>query len=192
VNHGILLKLVGKKIKCDKTMELMGKIIKSDNAPSGKGIPIGNLTSQLFANIYLNELDCFIKRNLRARYYIRYMDDFLILDFSKKKLHQAKEEIRRFLENNLRLKLHPKKANVCPADKGIDFLGYVVFENYRLLRKSTIKRFIKRTKKYAKKVEQNQLTKDKFAQSVASWTAYAGFGNSWRLRRKLGRKGGLI
>ena len=84
VNHEILLKLIGKKINCDKTMKLMEKIVRSDNVQAGKGIPIGNLTSQLFANIYLNELDCFLKRGLSARYYLRYMDDFLILDKDKK------------------------------------------------------------------------------------------------------------
>ena len=180
------MKLVGKKINCDKTMNLVEKIVKSDNESTGKGIPIGNLTSQLFANVYLNELDNFIKRNLRAKYYLRYMDDFLILDFDKKKLHRTKEEIRRFLENNLRLKLHPKKANVSPADKGVDFLGYNVFESYKLLRKSTVKRFIKRTKKYLKMVGQNKMTREKLNASITSWTAYARLGNSWRLRKKLG------
>lgn len=169
-------------------MNLVEKIVRSDNAKERKGIPIGNLTSQLFANIYLNELDCFIKRVLSARYYIRYMDDFLILDANKKKLREMKEEIKKFVENKLGLKLHPKKATVSPINSGIDFLGYVVFENYRLLRKSTVKRFVKRTKKYAKMVEQEKMDEEKFDASVASWTAYAEFGNSWRLRGKLSVK----
>lgn len=191
VNHKILLKLIGKKIKCGKTMELMEKIVRSDNAEMGKGIPIGNLTSQLFANIYLNELDNFIKRELQARYYLRYMDDFLVLDYDKKKLRLMKEEIKKFVENKLSLKLHPKKATVSPVNEGIDFLGYVVFENYKLLRKSTVKRFIKRTKKYARMVEQKKMSGEKFDASVASWMAYAKFGNSWRLRKKIARKFGF-
>lgn len=166
-------------------MNLVEKIVRSDNAKLGKGIPIGNLTSQLFANIYLNELDNFIKRELQARYYIRYMDDFLILDCDKKKLREMKEEIKKFVENKLGLKLHPKKATVSPINSGIDFLGYVVFENYKLLRKSTVRRFIKRTRKYAKMVEQNKMSEEKFDASIASWTAYAKFGDSWRLRNSL-------
>ena len=90
-------------------MNLWKKSSQGDNAQIGKGIPIGNLTSQLFANIYLNELDCFLKRGLSARYYLRYMDDFLILDKDKKKLRLIKDEIKQFLENKLGLKLHPKK-----------------------------------------------------------------------------------
>ena len=115
---------------------------------------------------------------------MRYMDDFLILDGNKKNLHRIKSEIKTFLTDKLKLELHPKKANVSPIDKGIDFLGYVVFENYKLLRKSTVKRFTKRTKKYLKMVEQNKLTKEKFVQSLISWAAYAKFGNSWRFRKR--------
>lgn len=166
----------------------MEKIVRSDNVQAGKGIPIGNLTSQLFANIYLNELDYFLKRGLSARYYLRYMDDFLILDKDKKKLHLMKDKIKHFLENKLGLKLHPKKATVFPIDKGIDFLGYVVFENYKLLRKSTVKRFVKRTKKYIKMVEQKKMSEEKLNASVVSWSAYAKFGDSWGLRRKLTEK----
>lgn len=185
VNHEILLKFIGKKINCGKTMNLVEKIVRSDRAQEGKGIPIGNLTSQLFANIYLNELDNFIKRELQARYYLRYMDDFLILDWNKKKLREVKEEIKKFAENKLSLKLHPKKATVSPVNSGIDFLGYVVFENYKLLRKSTVKRFIKRTRKYLRMVEKGKMNEEKFDDSVASWMAYAKFGNSWRLRKKV-------
>ena len=150
------------------------------------GIPIGNLTSQLFANVYLNELDQFVKHNLRQRYYLRYMDDFLILRSDKKELSLLKERLREFLKDNLRLTLHPKKANIFPAEKGIDFLGYRIFKHYRLLRKSGVKRFIKRTKAYRKKLAKNEMTQEKFDHCLQSWQAYAKFGNSWRLRQKLG------
>ena len=144
------------------------------------GIPIGNLTSQLFANIYLNELDQFIKHQLRVKYYLRYMDDFLVLAIDKRKLHQIKEKIREFLKNKLDLELHFKKANVFPAEKGIDFLGYLIFKTHRLLRKSTVKRFIKR-------VKQKRLKE----QSLQSWFSYACFGNSWLLRHDLSEKLGI-
>lgn len=186
VDQNILLRLIEKKVRDAKTLNLIKIIIHSDNMETGKGMPIGNLTSQLFANIYLNKLDCFIKRSLQARYYLRYMDDFLILDFNKKKLHFAKDKIRRFLEDELNLKLHPKKAIIFPIDKGIDFLGFIVFENYKLLRKSTVKRFIKRMKKYKKMFEENKISLEKFNNSARSWSAYAKFGDSWGLRKKLG------
>jgi len=116
------------------------------------------------------------------------MDDFLILDYDKGRLHQTKEKIWRFLEDRLQLGLHPKKANVFPVSKGIDFLGYQIFRNCRLLRKSTVKRFIKRTKTYQKRLNRDLMTQEKFQNSLQSWLAYARFGNSWRLRKNLSEK----
>jgi len=170
--------LLQKKIKDEKVLWLLKIIIKSNNKELGKGIPIGNLTSQLFANIYLNKLDQFVKHCLRIKHYIRYMDDFLVLSYNKRELRIIKEQIQEFLQNRLGLELHLKKANIFPANKGIDFLGYVNFENYRLLRKSTVKRFLKRTNNCQKNPRN----------SLQSWLAYAKFGNSWRLRKSLSTK----
>jgi len=186
IDHQILFNLLKKKIADKKTLWLIKKILDSSyDKKLGVGIPIGNLTSQLFANIYLNELDQFIKHKLHLRYYLRYMDDFLILGFGKKKLHGTKVQIREFLKNQLRLKLHPKKANIFPANKGINFLGYWSFGNYRLLRKTTIKRFIKRMKKYQKMLNKKVLSKGKFNNSLQSWTTYAHFANSYKLIKTL-------
>ena len=183
------MEIIQKKIVDKKVIWLIKEILGSSyDIKPGQGIPIGNLTSQLFANIYLNELDQFVKHQLRVRYYLRYMDDFLILDFDKRKLHQIKEEIREFLKNKLNLELHPKKANVFPIEKGIDFLGYRIFGIYRLLRKNTVKRFIKRMKVYQRKLRKGSMTEEKFNQSLQSWLAYAKFGNSWRLRESIFRK----
>jgi len=198
IDQEILFKLIKRKIVDPKVLWLVQEILNSSyDERQGKGIPIGNLTSQIFANIYLNELDRFIKHGLKIKYYLRYMDDFLIFGFEKKEFHQIKERIKEFLNNILKLKLHPKKINVFPvktvrysessnkAGKGIDFLGYRIFENYRLLRKSSVKRFIKRTKVYQEKLDKGLMTKEKFNNSLQSWVAYAEFGNSWRLRKSL-------
>jgi len=148
---------------------------------------LGNLTSQLFANIYLNELDQFVKHKVKAKYYVRYMDDFLILGYNKKRLQRQKEEIYYFLRINLKLDLHPKKCNIFTVKSGINFLGYRIFANYRLLRKSTVKRFIKRTRVYKRKLADGLMTFKKFSQSIASWFSYAKFGNSWGLVGSLGQ-----
>ena len=185
IGHEILIKLLEKKICDKKTLWLARIIIESNNKEGGKGIPIGNLTSQLFANIYLNELDQFAKHKLRKKYYLRYMDDFLILYFDKKNLWQIKEQIREFLLNKLKLEFHPQKVNIFPSDKGIDFLGYRIFGTHRLLRKSTVKRFIKRTKIQQKKMEQELITEEKFSKSLQSWLVYAEYGDSWWLRKNL-------
>lgn len=179
INHKVLLEIIKKKVADKKVIWLIEEILNSSEEKKDTGIPIGNLTSQLFANVYLNELDQFAKHKLRTRYYIRYMDDFLILDFDKRRLHQIKEEIRRFLRRRLGLELHPKKANIFPAEKGIDFLGYKIYENYKLLRKSTVKRFIKRIK---------FCPQEKFNQSLQSWLAYAEYGNSYKLRQNLSKR----
>lgn len=152
------------------------------------GIPIGNLTSQLFANIYLNSLDQFLKQEVSTKYYIRYMDDFLILSSSKKELFEMKENIGEFLKEKLKLEFHSKKANVFPAEKGIDFLGYVIYQNHRLLRQSTIARFIRRTRNYQNKLDKKIINQKQFDNSLRSWNVYAEFGNSWCLRRNLSEK----
>lgn len=106
-----------------------------------KGLPIGSFTSQFFANIYLNELDQFIKHQLKIKYYIRYVDDFVILGKDTKTLVSWQKEIQKFLQEKLKLTLHPKKIIIQHQSKGINFLGYIIREKYLLVRKRTIKAF---------------------------------------------------
>ena len=98
-------------------------------------MPLGNLTSQFFANIYLNELDYFVKHKLKAKYYIRYVDDFVILHQSREQLETWKTQINLFLINELKLELHPDKSRVIPLSRGIDFVGFRNFYHFRLLRR---------------------------------------------------------
>lgn len=191
VDHRILLSLVGKKISEEKTLRLASMIIESTSTNIGKGIPIGNLTSQLFANIYLNELDQFIKHSLRKKQYLRYMDDFLILSDNKQELNRVKSLIGDFLQEKLLLILHPKKTVIHPVWKGVDFLGYVLFENYVRLRKSTVLRFVKRIKAYRKKWQIGLVSWEKIELSAQSWVAYARHAHSWMLRECLGDRLGL-
>jgi RNA-directed DNA polymerase len=104
-----------------------------------RGLPIGNLTSQFFANVYLNELDQFIKHRLKCRHYFRYMDDLLLLHPDKNQLIFWRNEISNFIENNLKLKLHPKKQILQPTKNGINFCGYIVKPEYSLIRRRTVK-----------------------------------------------------
>lgn len=173
ISHDTLLALIKDKIKDEKVLWLIKEIVKSSSGKEeGIGIPIGNLTSQLFANIYLNALDRFVKDILKEPFYVRYMDDFLLLK-DKSSLHAAAEKVNEFLYNNLDLKLNLKKVNIFPLKKGIDFLGYVVFKDYSLLRKSTVKRFLKKAKKG---INEN---------IVVSWNAYADYANAYLLRKNL-------
>ncbi len=179
VNHLILKRIIKRKIQDEKLLRLLDRIIDS-----GEGIPIGNLTSQLFANIYLNELDYFVKHRLKAKYYIRYMDDFIILDKDKKILQDYRKAIEEFLKT-LKLELHPKKVRIFPARLGIDFLGYVVFKDYTLVRKRTLKKAKKNIKKKIQQYNSEKIDFDKLMQSFNSWNAYLDKADSYRLKRRL-------
>ena len=158
VNHEILKKLLRKYISCPKTLCLLDKIIDSYEDGSGRGIPIGNLTSQLFANLYLNELDWFVASRNNLGHF-RYMDDFVVISRDKNKLIRVRDEIEAFLQSQLQLTLHPRKRLIQRLSFGIDFCGYQIFPNRVVLRKRTIRRFVRGYKKRQKKLEnlRNQL-----------------------------------
>ena len=189
VNHEILKQIIREKIADKKLLQLLDKIVDSSeeqNVQSSlqKGIPIGNLTSQLFANIYLTKLDEYVKYELKIKYYIRYMDDFVIMHESKKYLHEVKEKII-FFFISMKLTLHPKKANIFPIVLGIDFLGYRIYNNHRLVRKSTVKRFLKNVKGKLKKYDYGNMDFNKLMESFNSWESYMDYGNSYNLKKSL-------
>lgn len=146
IDHAILIDLLARRIRDPRMMDLCRLIVNSSEDAPGRGIPIGNLTSQLFANVYLDELDQHVKHTLRERRYVRYMDDFAILADDKTHLQALKSEIGGFLQERLHLAVHPKKAQVAPTEPGIGFLGYRIFPHHRVLRTSTVKRFVARAK----------------------------------------------
>ncbi len=178
----MLFGILQRKIYDENTLWLLREIIQSNP----RGIPIGNLTSQLFANVYLNELDHFVKRELKERHYLRYMDDFVILGTDKGHLREAKDRIRTFLGERLKLSLHPKKAEIAPVDKGVDFLGYVLCNGTRRLRKSTVKRFLKRRRRYRAMVRNGAMTEGSYRRAMDSWRGYARFADAYGLMRKAG------
>ena len=144
-------------------------------------MPLGNLTSQFFANVYLNLLDYFIKHKLKAKYYIRYVDDFIILHNSKEQLEIWKKEINDFLNSNLRLELHPEKSKVVPLSRGVDFVGFRNFYHFKLLRKRNIRKIFSKIKGYKNK----KLCKDKLIEIFQGWQAYAKWANTYKLRSKI-------
>jgi hypothetical protein len=166
----------------------MKKIIENHDCEiPGKGMPIGNMTSQFFANVYLNELDYFVKHTLKAKYYIRYVDDFVILDGSKEKLEIYKERIREFL-NTIKLELHPQKTKVVPLRNGIKLLGFRVYFNYKLLKRSNFRRIPYRFQELIDLYAEGAVDKLTIYESVQGWDAYAMHGNIYKFRRSLVRK----
>ncbi|MBD3216388.1 MAG: RNA-dependent DNA polymerase [Candidatus Lokiarchaeota archaeon] len=152
-----------------------------------RGLPIGNLTSQFFANVYLHELDKFAKHELRVRAYLRYMDDFVLFTDDKTQLHAWKAAIREFLADRLRLALHPRKSVIFPVKVGVDFCGFRIYPTHRRLRRSSIRRFVRRFRRQRAAYRRGDLTLEEVNTSVRSWIAHAAHGNTWRLRQRLFR-----
>ena len=188
IDHEILLKIIKRKIKDRKVMWLIEEIVRSHEGKGdfkGKGVPIGNLTSQLFANVYLNELDYFVKEKLRAKYYIRYMDDLVILSPSIDFLLEVKEKINEFLTTWLNLKLHPKKSWVFPPERGVDFLGYQIFYYYKLLKKGAVKRIKEKLKVLAETYNKEFIDLSEIYGSVVAWLGYSKHADTYKLRERL-------
>jgi hypothetical protein len=174
------------------------------NVSINKGLPIGNLTSQFFANVYLNELDQFVKRKLKVKYYLRYVDDLVLLSESPEQLKEWRKEIDCFLKETLKLELHPNKDKYGSVYQGIDFVGYVTKPEYTLSRKRVVNNFkiklhyfnqglllISGNQKQKTLPLSDQLTKDEIKQTAAMVNSYYGHfqrANSYRLRKNLYEK----
>ena len=139
IDHSKLLYIIGKYIEDENVTWLLSQIITSFD----KGLPLGNLTSQLLVNIYMNEFDQFVKHRLKAKYYIRYADDFVFLSTNKSELQSLLPEIKDFLDKRLKLELHPDKVFIKTLFSGVDFLGWVHFPDHRVLRTVTKRRMFK-------------------------------------------------
>lgn len=201
VDHKILIGLLKRKIKDKDILDLLVRVLTSFNTndedrsfavaqndnssfqPLGlthgkvRGIPLGNLTSQIFANIYLNELDQFVKQKLRIKYYLRYADDFIILSDNKEDISLYIDISYKFLSEELKLELHPKKIVIRNLRWGIDFLGYIVLPHYILPRTKTKKRIFKKLK--------DEIEKENFNQSLQSYLGYLSHAESYKLTKKL-------
>ncbi|MBZ4669404.1 MAG: RNA-dependent polymerase [Defluviitaleaceae bacterium] len=200
IDHDVLVEILSRKIKDTKLMKLLEGIIRCEDHSFGlpldasleetdvrinnKGMPIGNLTSQMFANIYLNELDQYVKRKLRIHYYVRYMDDVIILHESKQELHKIKKVIETFLDEKLKLNLNNKTA-IRPVTLGIEFVGYKVWNTHIKLRKSTALKMKRRLKHLKKQYERGEIEIEDVRATMASYNGLMKHCNSFRLRSKL-------
>ena len=209
VDHAVLRNILARPLRDEPTLHLTERIIASGDgilsseytphwfpqdfsAADGqgcllaalrpRGLPIGNLTSQFWANVLLNELDQFVKRELKCAAYIRYVDDFLLFHDDKAQLHAWQAEIATFLVG-LRLQLHPRKSIVFPTRLGVEFLGFRHFATHRRLRPGNARRFRHRLQRLANAYAAGDLPLEKVNESVQSWVAHAAHGDTWRLRQ---------
>ena len=211
VDHGVMLDLLGRKIADEKVMGLCARILASSEDSRFRtyfpgddlfacrrptGIPIGNLTSQIFANIYLHELDCFVKTELRPigaeGAYLRYMDDFMLFGPEKSDLWRAFARVEEFVAERLRLRLHPVKRTVSPVRDGVDWVGYRIFpaEGRGLpdrvrLRRRNIFRFRERCAGLRRRYRAGSIPLEAVRDSVVSFLGYSRQAQAGQLMRRI-------
>ncbi len=181
IPHDTLFRIVKRKIKCPDTLALLENIIYSIGG--GTNTPIGNYTSQWFGNLYMNELDRYVKQVLKIKAYVRYCDDFLLFHDDKRLLNDCAAKIKAFLADKLSLTM--SKCSLFHVKQGVDFLGYRHFRHHILLRKSTTKRVIKRLAKLPGLVAKGMVSKESARSSIASTMGWMRWANCHNLAHRL-------
>ena len=171
MDHAFLKGQIRRTIADERVLRAWDALIDGFETAPGKGLPIGALTSQISANVYLNYLDHIIKERLRVKYYLRYMDDFLIIENDKRKLHRILREVQRIVEGEMNLKLNPK-TRIYAASKGVDFAGYRIFTTHILPRKRNIKAAKIRFKNLSYKYKWGRASLEDAQTRVASFLGY--------------------
>jgi RNA-directed DNA polymerase len=203
MDHAVLMGLLQRVIADRRLLDLLQLILDSHSHSDGaqqvwasggdlfsvrerkRGLPIGNLTSQFFANIYLNPLDHFVKHDLRVKGYLRYVDDFLLFGNDRNALREQGRRVRERVEA-LRLSIHPDKYRLQPTAKGVDFVGFVLFQNgRRRLRKENVRRFQSRMQKRMQEVRLGRSSYADVRCSLQSCIAHASHAQSWNLRKEV-------
>jgi hypothetical protein len=170
IDQGLLVTTLKQRIVDVDVLWLLEKVIDSFySTKPGKGLPLGNLTSQLLVNIYMNEFDRYVKQTLTAKYYIRYADDFVVLSQDRKWLQETLPAMEKFLQEKLQLAMHPNKVSIETLGRGSDFLGWVHFPEHRVLRTVTKKRMLKKLSKKNKE----------------AYIGMLGWGNGYKMSKKL-------
>ncbi len=181
IDHEILGRILHRTVTDYETQNLLGIVLGSFEKSPGKGLPLGNVTSQLFANIYMNEFDQYVKHTLKQRHYFRYCDDFVILAHTKAELRVLLGKIEVFLREELLLEPHPHKVEIRKVSQGIDFLGYVAFPHHRRLRTKTRRRVLK-------KIQVKSETPEKKLSQLASYQGVAKHARERLLQREIEAK----
>jgi len=214
IDKEILFSVIKKRVKNNEALWLAEKIIFNDctknyilrdkinlfnKLPQAKslfgkenktGVPIGNLTSQFFANVYLNEFDQFVKQNLKCGYYTRYTDDFILLNNSKEKLFNWKRELEEFLQTRLKLRLNDSRTKLQPVSNGIDFLGYIIRRDYILVRRRVINNMDLKLRYFGKYKLKNLDYEilEGLRSSLQSYLGHFKLANSYQLKQGLSKR----
>lgn len=173
IDQETLVDILTRSVDDWEVVWLLERVIESFRSSPGKGLPLGNLTSQLLVNVYMNEFDQFMKHNLKAKYYLRYADDFVIFSHDKRELEKILPKIKMFLSDTLKLELHPNKVFIKTLSSGVDFLGWVNFPNHKVLRTVTKRRMFK------------NLSNNDSKESLNSYLGLLKHGNTGKIRKIL-------
>ncbi|MBP6888805.1 MAG: group II intron reverse transcriptase domain-containing protein [Candidatus Pacebacteria bacterium] len=185
IDHTILFEILRKRITDEDVLRLLGNVINSFSTDISVlptschlqttsctiGLPLGNLTSQLLVNIYMNEFDQYVKHGLKVKYYIRYADDFVLHSSSRQDLEEVRQKVEDFLTQHLKLSLHPDKVFLTALTRGADFLGWVHFPHHKVLRIVTKRRILRKVNE----------------KNVTSYLGLLSHGNGWKLSEEVGR-----
>lgn len=201
IDHAILKTLVRRKIKCPETLWLLDRIIDHSNPQQApllyfpgddlltplerrKGLPVGNLTSQLLANVYLDGFDHFVKEHLKIRAYVRYVDDFALFGDDREELRAVRREIEAYLAG-LRLRIHPVKSQLFETRRGPSFLGFRVLPNQIRVRNDNLRRARRRLRAMQAAYSAGQMPLAEVGNAVRAWLGHLAHGDTWRLREKI-------
>jgi len=199
IDHEILLARIGRVVADPSVLGLVRTILEShrdgerivygetlfDAKCVARGLPIGNLTSQFFANIYLDGFDHFVKQELRAKGYVRYVDDFLIFGEGRQAVRAWGEDARRYLGRQ-RLEIHPDKYRLCRTAEGVDFCGFVVRSDGRVrVRRASVRRFQKKYRHRRWQWRRGECKASDVRATVQAWIAHVAYAQSWRLRSRV-------
>jgi len=187
IDHHVLRNLIVQKVNDPETLWLADSIFASFEKEKGKGLSLGNVTSQLFANVYMNEFDQFAKHVLKAHYYFRYCDDFVIVHSDRKFLEHAIVKIRAFLKEILLLDLHPYKVEIRKITQGVDFLGYVVLPHTQVVRTKTKNRILRKLKSAQNDFKNKRIAQQTFQSKVDSYLGVIVHAQNKEVERKIRR-----
>jgi RNA-directed DNA polymerase len=183
VHHGVVREQLGGLFKDRKVMEIFSKILDSYEASPGRGLPIGNLTSQYFANHYLSGLDHFIKERLRIKSFVRYMDDMILWSDEKSELEAANEAIQNYVETILKCALKPVQLN--KTSQGVPFLGYLVKPYHVRLLGTSKRRFVRKFELAREKVQTGMWSQAEFQRHVLPLVAFTQHADTRNFRSKI-------
>lgn len=190
MDHDTLLGILCKRIKDEKVVQLLHVIVESFEASrpnlfERRGVPIGNLTSQVFANIYMNEFDQFVKHKLKIKNYARYTDDFVIVSDDKKYLEGLLTPMSGFLKTKLSLELHPKKIILKKHIQGIDFLGYVILPHHIKLRTKTKRKIPKKLRQTVDRYKSGDISEVTMKSSLASYLGVLSHADTYEMSENI-------